>query len=169
MYFLSYNDHRSFRSFLQKSLLKTLILKVLSALNFGRFSQTLLEFMKTEAQRPPRTLPPDNNDVVEPPTNGDQQWVVASHIGPFTNQFKLKLKLTELNLNTFLVYFHLFPDKSIFNLTWCFTYSNYPFNISYCSILFDHYWRWNCLWGWLDPSFNWFCNCLCCWFIQSSI
>ena len=86
-------------------------------------------------------------------------------ISKTTDQFKLKPKLTELNLNTFLVYFHLFSDKSIFNLTWCFTYSNYPFNISYCSILFDHYWWWNCLWGWLDPSFNWFCNCLCCWFI----
>ena len=43
---------------------------MLSALNFGGFSQTLLEFMKTEA---PRTLPSDYNDVGDSPTNDDQQ------------------------------------------------------------------------------------------------
>ena len=82
---------------------------------------------------------------------------------------RLKLKPNRSRQNEILihfsVYFHILSDKSIFNFTWCFTYSNYPFDISNCSILFDHYRRWNCLWGWLDSSFNWFCNSLCCWFI----
>ena len=121
-------------------------------MNFEGFSQTLLEFMKTEAQRPPRTFPSDNNDVHQPMVTSKitnrpllsktchqhSSPILITQLGSFTNQFKL-------NLNTFLVYFHLFSDKSIFNLTWCFTYSNYHFNISYCSILFDHNWRWNCL------------------------